>query len=121
MTPKKMFYTTLAGSTLFVVAFVVAFPMYLEHRTYKTDHPVIKIQKPVTFGSFPSENLAKRLELVSTSIGSNGQVQAVAMLTYEDGRREECTFRMALEPVDGGVNVTPQSRICKPTDTTRSQ
>ncbi len=49
MTPKKMLYTTLAGSALFVAAFVVGFPMYLEHRTYTTDHPVIKIQKPVTF------------------------------------------------------------------------
>jgi hypothetical protein len=114
MTPKKMFYTTLAASTLFVAAFVVVFPMYLEHRAYKADHPVIKVDKPVTFGAFPAENLAKRVEIISTSTGFNGQVQAIAMLTYEDGRRDECTFRMVLEPVNGGVNVTPQSRICKP-------
>lgn len=118
MTPKKMIYTTLAASTLLVAAFVVGFPMYLEHRTFKADHPVIKVDKWVTFGAFTAEGSAKRVEIVSTSAGSAGKIEAVAMLTYEDGRREECSFRMVLEPVNGGVNVTPQSRICKPAITT---
>ena len=118
MTPKKMFYTSLAALTLVVAAFVIGFPMYLEHRTFKADHPVFKVDKPVTFGAFPADNLAKRVEILSTSTGSSGQVKAVAMLTYEDGRREECTFKMVLEPINGGVNVTPQSRICKSAITT---
>lgn len=114
MTPKKMFYTNIATLTLVVAAFVVGFPMYLEHQTYQSDHPVIKVIKPVTFDAYPAENLAKKVEILSTSIVSGGLIQAVAMLTYEDGRLEECTFRMVLEPVEGGVNATPQSRICKP-------
>ncbi|WP_321144857.1 hypothetical protein [Pseudomonas extremaustralis] len=117
MSPKNMFFTTLAAATLIVATLLVGLPMYLEHRTYNADQPFIKVEKPVTFGAFPAENLAKRVEILSTSPGSDGKVKAVAMLTYEDGRREECTFRMVLEPVGGGVNVTAQSRICKPATT----
>lgn len=113
MSPKNMFFTTLAAATFIIAILVVGLPMYLEHRAFNADQPFIKVDKPVTFGALPAENQAKRVEIVSTSPGSDGKVKAVAMLTYEDGHREECTFRMVLEPVSGGVNVTAQSRICK--------
>lgn len=89
------------------------YPFYAASHRPAQDSTKFTINKPVAFEALPAEKRARKVIPISSAVAPGGQVESVAMLTYEDGHREECTFRMVLEPVDGGVNVTPQSRICK--------
>jgi hypothetical protein len=95
------------------MAFLFCYPIYVWSHRSAEEIAGFKVNKPVAFDALPAEKRARKIIPISSAVTPGGQVESVAMLTYEDGHREECTFRMVLDPVDGGVTVTPQSRICK--------
>jgi hypothetical protein len=113
MTPKKMFYTTLAASTLIISTVVVGVPMYLEHRA-SASFVVVPALKEYASLAAQVEPMTPKIEILNTSFDqSGGAVQVVARLTYDSGQQDECTFGMVLEPTTGGVNATPQSKVCR--------
>lgn len=71
----------------------------------------------ISVEQFAGDNRAQRVEIVTSHI-EDGTTTLVALLTYSDGRQENCTFEMVAETAekDGveGLTVAPKSRECTP-------